>query len=142
MIAEFFCGLVEVVTEVFKPVVELCVAGIGAVAKLGAYVSEKTANFIQLVDPNCGGICKTLEDASEFLNEVGDALLGIGRNLNIVELNDCSSEELGAKTLLPDTRDRNTEETACHYIDYLSTVELNKEEFNNWEPEKKFLVVQ
>ena len=137
MIGEFFGGLVSVVTEIFRPVVLAVESVVGVVAKCGSYVAGKVAEFIREVDPNCEGICESLEAAGEFLNDVGDYLLGIGRDLDIQELKDCSNEELGAKVLLPETRKRDVDESAASYIEYLNTVELNKEEFENWDPEKK-----
>lgn len=137
MIGEFFVGLVSVVAEVFKPVVVAVESVIGVAAKCGSYVAGKVAEFIREVDINCKGIHESLNAASEFLNGVGDCLLGIGRYLDLPELNECSNEELGAKVLLPETRDRNVDESSARYIEYLNTVDLNKEEFDNWNPEKK-----
>lgn len=137
MIGEFLDGLFTAVTEFLKPVVCALENVIGAVAKCGAYVAEKTSDFIKAVDPNCKGICETLEEASVILNGIGDYLLGIGKDFEIQELRDCSAEELGARVLLPETREREPGEKASSYIDYLNTVDLNKEEFDNWSPEKK-----
>lgn len=136
MIGEFFGGLVSVVTEIFRPVVIAVESVVGVAAKCGSYVAGKVAEFIREVDPNCEGIC-SLEAASEFLNDVGDYLLGIGRDLDINELKDCSNEDLGAKVLLPETRKRDVDESAASYIEYLNTVDLNKEEFEKWDTEKK-----
>lgn len=137
MIGEFFGELLSAVAEILKPVVIAAEMVIGVVAKCGSYVSGKVAEFIREIDPSCEGICETLEMASDFLNELGDYLLGIGKDLDIQELKDCSNDELGAKVLLPETRERDIDESAAKYIEYLNTVELNKEEFENWDPEKK-----
>lgn len=137
MIGEFLNELVSVVSEVLKPVVSVIQSVVGVVAKCGSYAAGMAAEFIRAVDTDCKEICESLEVASKFLNNVGDYLLGIGKNLDIQELKDCSNEELGAKVLLVESRARDSEESVSHYIDYLNTVELDKEEFENWDPEKK-----
>ena len=137
MIGEFFGCLVSVVTELFRPVVAAVESVVGVVAKCGSYVAGKVAEFIRELDPNCDGICESLEVASEFLNDVGDYLLEIGKDLDILGLKDCSNEELGAKILLPETRKREVDESAASYIEYLNTLELNRGEFENWDLEKK-----
>lgn len=137
MIEEIFVGLAVAVAEVFKSVVTVVDTVIGVGAKCGSYISEKAAEIIREIDPNSGGICETLEEASVFLNDLGDLLLGICKDFEIIELKDCSCEELGAKTLIPETRSRGEGETAASYIEYLNSVELDKEEFENWNPEKK-----
>lgn len=137
MIGEFFTGLITVVSEVFKPVVTVLETVVGGVAKCGSYVAGKVSDFIRMVDPNCGGICETIDEAGKFLNNVGDFLLNTAFDLKIPELKDCTNEDLGARTLLPETRNREIDESASNYIDYLKTVDFNKAEFDNWSPEKK-----
>lgn len=137
MLGELFSGLVNVVSTVLKPVVSIIQTTVGVVAKCGTYVTEKVAEFIGAVDPNCGGLCSSLKEASNFLNNVGDYLLKVGRNLNIDELKECSCESLGAKVLLPETREREVDEPVLNYIDYLNGYELDEDEFGAWPLEKR-----
>lgn len=137
MFGVLLSSLVNVVSAVLKPVVVAIETTIGVVAKCGAYVTEKAAEFLRNVDSNHPELCTSLEKTSSFLNDVGDYLLGIGRNLNIREFDDCNCEELGAKTMLSETRERRTDETAIEYIDYLNDIELDKNEFDGWDLEKK-----
>jgi hypothetical protein len=98
---------------------------------------------IRTVGPVVGGLCQGLakliphvvEKATEVLNGIGRVLEGVGQVLGIPPGDDL--EEMGAKLTQEDTRPIQEGETHKAYMDYLRSVELDKERFERMSKEDK-----
>lgn len=115
----------------------------GLISGLFNAIAGFAAKIVSFAGPIVGNICQGIakllpniaEKAMEILKGIGKVLDGLGQILGVPSGDDL--EEIGAKLTQEDTRPIREGESHKAYMEYLRSVELDKERFEKMSKEEK-----